>query len=71
MCKVSECFVFILVGEVPAPVFAFLMFLSRNGHFWGQVFLKRHGNIAHKLACVRVIGKGEGGRCQNKKRLLA
>jgi hypothetical protein len=71
MCKVSECFAFILVGEFPAPLFAFLMFLGRNGHFWGQVFLKRHGNIAHKLVCVRVIGKGEGGRCQNKKRLLA
>ena len=71
MCKVSECFAFILVGEFPAPLFAFFVVLCRNGHFCAHVFLKRHGNIAHKLVCVRVIGKGEGGRCQNKKRLLA
>ncbi len=71
MWKVSVCLFFVLVGEFPAPLFAFFVVLCRNGHFCAHVFLKRHGTIAHKLVCVRVIGKGEGGRCQNKKRLLA
>ncbi len=70
MWKVSVCHVFVLVGEFPAPLFAFSVFLCRNGHFCAHVSLKRHANTAHKLVCVRVIGgKGEGGRCQNKKRL--
>ena len=71
MWKVSVCHVFVLVGEFPAPLFAFFVFLCRNGHFCAHVSLKRHGNIAHKLVCVLVIGKGEGGGCQNKKKLLA
>jgi len=71
MWKVSVCHVFVLVGEFPAPLFAFFVFLCRNGHFCAHIFLKRHGNIAHKLVCVRGIGKGEGERCQNKKRLLS
>jgi hypothetical protein len=51
--------------------FAFFVFLPRNGHFCAHVSQKRRRDIAHKPVCVRVKGKGEGARCQNKKRLLA
>jgi hypothetical protein len=55
---------------VPRPVLLLFVFLCRNGHFCAHVFLKRHVSTAPKFAYVRVIGMGEGGRCQNKKRLV-
>jgi hypothetical protein len=47
----------------------FFLFVPRNEHFCAYVPRKRHCATAHKPVCVRGICKGEGGKCQNKKRL--
>ncbi len=68
MWKVRACKVFVVGGGVPRPV-VLLFFLPQNGLFCANVSRKPHGDIAHKPVCARVMCKGEGRRCQNKKRL--
>ena len=38
-------------------------------HFCAQFLWKRQCATAHKPVCVGLTCKGEGGKCQNKKRL--
>ena len=71
ICGRFVCAMFLsLGGSSPPPLFAFFVFLTRNGHFSAHVSLKRHCATAHKLVCVRVMCMGEGGKCQNTKRLM-
>jgi hypothetical protein len=70
MWKVCVCTVFVVGGKFPPPLFAFFVVLPRNGNFCALISLKRHFATAHKLVCVRVMCMGEGGKCQNRKRLM-
>jgi hypothetical protein len=64
------CIVFGVGGYFPVTLFAFFVFLPRNEHFCAHGPRERQCATAHKPVCVRVICKGEGGECQNKKRLV-
>jgi hypothetical protein len=57
-------------GVGALSLFAFFVFLPRNEHFCAHGPRERHCATAYKPVCVRVICMGEGGKCQNKKRLV-
>ena len=59
MCVIDCCAQFLSSG---LPCFE---------HFCAQFLLERHCATAHKPVCVGFTCKGEGGKCQNKKRLEA
>ena len=64
------CTVFGVGGEISLLLFVFFLFVPRNEHFCAYVPRERHCATAQKPVCVRGICKGEGGKCQNKKRLV-
>ena len=71
VCYGLLCTVFVVGGEIPAPLFTFFVGLPCFEHFCAQFLLERHFATAHKPVCVGFTCKGEGGKCQNKKMLEA
>ncbi len=69
VCYGLLCTFFFVGGEIPAPLFSFFEVLPYFEHFCAQFLWKRQCATAHKPVCVGLTCKGEGGKCQNKKRL--
>ena len=72
MCVFVCCAQFLSSGvRSPPRCSPFLWGLPCFEHFCAQFLLERHCATAHKPVCVGFTCKGEGGKCQNKKRLEA
>jgi hypothetical protein len=70
MCVIDCCAQFLsLGGRNPPRCSPFLWFCLVLSIFALNFLLERHFATAHKPVCVWFTCKGEGGKCQNKKRL--